>query len=108
MMGLEYRFQYINKIINMKYIIIFPNTDPTLDAKICIGAANIEAETPEIALDEASVAVPLGWPMLVYQQNEYDKVFHTAYEPDWSQSKKFGTNEKIRNNFLGMGYTETF
>jgi hypothetical protein len=92
----------------MKYIAIFPNTDPTLDAKICIASANIEADTPEEAGRQCTAAVPAGWPILVYEQSEYDNVFHSSYEPDFSVSKLYGTNQKIRNNFLAMGYTEEF
>lgn len=92
----------------MKYIAIFPNTDPTLDAKICVAAANIEAESEIDAARQSAIVVPMGWPILVYPQDEYDKRFHAAYEPDWSKRILLGTNEKVRNHFLAAGYTEEF
>lgn len=107
-MALEYQLQYINKIIIMKYIAFFPNTDPTIDAKICIAGANIEADSPLDAAHQSAIVVPMGWPILVFEQSEYDKIFHASYEPDFSESTVFGTNQKMRNNFLGMGYTEEF
>jgi hypothetical protein len=92
----------------MKYIALFPNTDPTLDAKVCVGAADIEAESEIDAARQATLAVPRGWPIIVYPQSEYDKTFHSAYEPNWKDRIWKGTNEKMRNNFLAMGYTEEF
>jgi hypothetical protein len=50
----------------------------------------------------------MGWPIIVYPQSEYDKTFHAAYEPNWNDKIWKGTNEKMRNNFLAMGYTEEF
>lgn len=92
----------------MKYIALFPNTDPTLEPKVCVGAADIEAESEIEAAKQAAIVVPMGWPMMVYLQSDYDKMFHAAYEPDWSNPIMRGVNEKMRNNFLAMGYTEEF
>lgn len=91
-----------------KYISIFPNTDPNIDASICIGTGNIMAESKDDAIKQTPNCVPLGWPFLVYEQSDYDKKFHTAYEPDWSTPDGYGINSNMQRNFVAMGYLENW
>ena len=91
-----------------KFIALFPNTHPDISGSICIAAHNIEAESIKQAVGMASQCTPIGWPIKVYNVEEYDKIFHNAYEPDWSTKDGMGLNEKMRNNFVGMGFTENW
>lgn len=91
-----------------KFIAVFPNTHPNISGSICIGAQNIEAENNKHAANMASLCVPMGWPIKVYNVDDYDKIFHNAYEPDWSTKDGFGTNEGMRKNFVLMGFTENW
>jgi hypothetical protein len=91
-----------------KFIAVFPNTHPDISGSICIAAHNIEAESIKQAAGMASIVVPMGWPIKVYSAEDYDKTFHNAYEPDWSARDGVGTNEKIRNNFISLGFTENW
>jgi hypothetical protein len=91
-----------------KYISIFPNTDSTINSNICIGAGNIQAESKEDAIRQTIYCIPYSWPFYVYEQNDYDKTFHNAYEPDWNNPDGYGLNTNMRTNFLTMGYTENW
>jgi hypothetical protein len=91
-----------------KFIAVFPNTHPTISGSICIAAHNIEADDKKQAAGMAAICVPLGWPIKVYEVDEYDKTFHNAYEPDWSIKDGIGTSEKIKKNFVLMGFTENW
>jgi hypothetical protein len=91
-----------------KFIAVFPNTHPTISGSICVGAHNIEAESVKQAAQMAAICVPMGWPIKVYNVEDYDKVFHNAYEPDWSTKDGIGTSETMKKNFLLMGFEENW
>ncbi len=91
-----------------KFIAVFPNTHPNISGSICIGATNIEAESAKQAAGMAAICVPMGWPIKVYNDEDYDKIFHNAYEPDWSTKDGIGTNEKMKKNFVLMGFLENW
>ena len=91
-----------------KFIAVFPNTHPTISGSICVGAQNIEAENTKQAAQMAGMCVPMGWPIKVYNVEDYDKIFHNAYEPDWSTKDGIGTNEKMKKNFVLMGFLENW
>jgi hypothetical protein len=91
-----------------KFIAVFPNTHPNISGSICLGGQHIEAENIKQAAGMVSQNVPMGWPIKIYNDEDYDNIFHNAYEPDWSTKDGIGTNEKIRNNFIAMGFTENW
>lgn len=90
------------------YIAIFPNTHPDISGSISMGAGTILSETKEDALNQVVLSVPQNWPILIYEKQYYDKTFHTAYEPDWSEADGFGINENMRTAYLSMGFLENW
>jgi hypothetical protein len=90
------------------YISIFPNTDPSISSSICIAAGKILAEDKQSAIKQTISAVPYTWPFLVVEKTSYDKIFHNAYEPDWSNPDGYGTNKNMQLNFVAMGYLENW
>ena len=91
-----------------RYIALFPSGKESLGTKIIIGSANIQADTIEEAMQIAIGTVPYGWPYLLYEYDLYDKIFHTAYNPDWSSPTGYGIDETFRNNLLEAGHTKNW
>jgi hypothetical protein len=91
-----------------KYISIFPNTHPDLKGSICIGEGNIQAESKEDAIKQTLYCIPYSWSFIVVEKTDYDKTFHRAYEPDWSNPDGYGINKNMQLNFVAMGYLENW
>jgi hypothetical protein len=91
-----------------RYIAIFPSGKESLGTKIIIGSANIQADTIEEAMQIAISTVPAGWPYLLYEYEMYDKMFHTAYNPDWTSPTGYGVDTRLRDNLLEAGHTENW
>lgn len=91
-----------------KYISVFPNTHSNISGSICIGSGAMEFETKEEAIIEAAASVPYYWPFLVFDDTSYDSLFHDAYEPDWTNPDGYGINKRMQQNFVAMGFEETF
>ena len=91
-----------------RYISIFPAGKDSLGTKIMIGSASIQADTIEEAMQIAIGTIPEGWPFMLYEYDLYDKMFHTAYEPDWSTPTGYGVDLKIKNALLEAGHTKNW
>jgi hypothetical protein len=52
--------------------------------------------------------VPEGWPFMLYEYDLYDKMFHTAYDPDWSIPSGYGIDSKMKIALLEAGHTENW
>lgn len=92
----------------MKYITIFPSGKENLGTKIMIGSASIIADTLEEAKEIAITTVPEGWPFMLYETIEYDKIFHTAYDPDWTTPSGYGIDSKMKIALLEAGHTQNW
>lgn len=92
----------------MKYITLFPSGKDELGTKIMIGSAGIIADTIEEAIKIAVTTVPEGWPFMMYEASKYDKMFHTAYEPDWSNPTGYGIDSKMKTALLEAGHQENW
>ena len=92
----------------MRYITIFPAGKEELGTNIMIGSASIIADTIEEAMRIAITTVPEGWPFYLYEYEYYDKLFHTAYEPDWSTPTGYGIDLKMKTALLEAGHLENW
>jgi hypothetical protein len=91
-----------------RYVSIFPSRKQSLGTKIMLGSANILAEDLKTAISIAKRTVPEGWPFILVEYEYYDKVFHTAYDPDWSNPTDYGINENYRKAMEEAEHTENY
>ena len=91
-----------------RYISIFPSRKQSLGTKIMLGSATILADDFKTATMIAKQTVPEGWPFILVEYEYYDKVFHTAYDPDWSNPTDYGINEKFRKAMEEAQHTENY
>jgi hypothetical protein len=92
----------------MRYITIFPSGKNELGTKIMIGSAGIICDNIEDAMKIAITTVPEGWPFMLYEYDLYDKMFHTAYDPDWSIPSGYGIDSKMKIALLEAGHTQNW
>ena len=67
-------------------------------------ASEIDKDAMKIAI----TTVPEGWPFMLYEYDLYDKMFHTAYDPDWSTPSGYGIDSKMKIALLEAGHTQNW
>ena len=91
-----------------RYVSIFPSRKQSLGTKIMLGSASIVADDFKIAVMLAKRTVPAGWPFILVEYEYYDKLFHTAYDPDWSNPTDYGMDELHRIAMEQAQHTENY